>query len=1379
MELNLSAAGIASINAAIGHSATTTDSTGDPRAHAESANLDANALGIPLAVASDEASSDNATPTDSYTTGFGTISVPGVLSTGAINGSGSTNWAGDAACVPDGTPIAQSRTDLANATLGLTLAGVGLELLSLGALQTSGQTTLDAGSVVSSSSGNLSSLSLLNKLVQVEVLSNPTLTATSDGTTGQITANDYSVAVTIAGQRTVLRAGQEIPIRLNIGVLSTDLTLSVGQLVNNSSGPTASGSMTFLRLAGSVNGPLGVNLANVNMGLLPLSATATAPPGGVECDRLDAPAITSPSNGDITSETPTITGTGVPGATVTVTEGGTTIGTATVGPDGTWSLTPEQPFPPGEHTIQATQALGDAQSDPSNSVTFTVPDTVPPDPPVIQSPAPGDLTGDSTPTVSGTAEPGSTVIVTDDQGNQVGTTTADVDGNWTVEVAQPFPDGPHTITATATDAAGNTSQPSDPVTFTVDTTPPGAPTITGPGNGSLTGDSTPTVSGTAEPGSTVTVTDDQGNELGTTTADADGNWVVEVGQPLLDGPHTITATATDTAGNTSQPSDPVTFTVDTTPPGAPAITGPADGSAVGDNTPTITGTGEPGATVEVTVDGTVIGTTTVNNDGTWTLDVPQALVDGPHTVTATQTDLVGNASPASSETTFTLDTAVEPPVISEPTNGSATGDSTPTISGTGEPGATVTVTTADGTQLGTATVGPDGTWSFDVQTPLPDGQHTITATQTDQAGNTSADSSSVIFAVDTTADPPVITSPADGSTTGDNTPTITGTGEPGSTVAVTVDGTSVGTATVGPDGTWHLDVPTAFPDGRHTVEATQTDPVGNTSAPASSTFAVDTTAPQPPVITGPSDGATTGDNTPTITGTAEPGSTVTVTDAFGNQLGTATADEQGNWSVPVETALADGSHTITATATDPVGNVSGPSAEVTFTVDTTMPEAPVIQSPADGATIGDATPTVSGTGEPGATVQVSIDGSPVGTAQVGEDGTWSLDPTTPLAEGRHVVTATQTDGAGNTSPVGSNAFTVDLTAPAPPVIASPTSGEVVSGPPTFSGTGEPGATVEVVVDGESIGTTIVGEDGTWSLVSQRDLGDGEHTATATQTDPAGNRSAPSPELVFTTDSTAPAPPSITGPADGTVTNDNTPTISGRAEPGSSVVITDSAGVVVGTTQVDANGNWSFTPEAPLDDGSYTFTATATDAAGNVSAESEPVTILVDTVAPPTPVITSPADGSTVETSRPVIEGEGEPGATVEVTVDGQLVGTAEVGEDGRWRLELTDPLGNGRHTVSVVQVDEAGNRSTPDSMTFEVNAPATDPPADQPPPDGGGDGDGGAGDGAPGGAPSGEADGDELAVTGTSLGTTLLSALAFLVLGGGLFLSTRRRHNRE
>src|SRR5918997_4630083 len=325
--LSVTGAGL-TIGAALGHSATDVDSTAEPRAHAESSNLEAGAIGTRVAVPPAPADPDNTTPPKRPPGASPPITAPPLFSAGAVTGTGSTTWAGDAACVPDGVPIAQSTTSLAGATVGVP----GVQILNLGAVQASGSTTLQDGSVVAASSGNLANFSMINGLVGIAVLTNPTLTATSDGTTGTVTANDYGVSVTAAGQTTTLTAGLTRTINLSIPFVATvSLTISVGQLNNTSSGATASGSMTFLNITGSVTSPFGGSLASFDFDLLPLSATATGAPGGVEFDALDPPVITSPATGETTGETPTITGTGVPGATVTVTEGGTVIGTAAVG----------------------------------------------------------------------------------------------------------------------------------------------------------------------------------------------------------------------------------------------------------------------------------------------------------------------------------------------------------------------------------------------------------------------------------------------------------------------------------------------------------------------------------------------------------------------------------------------------------------------------------------------------------------------------------------------------------------------------------------------------------------------------------------------------------------------------------------------------------------------------------------------------------------------------------------------------------------------------------------------------------------------------------------------------------------------------------------
>ncbi|MBE0594437.1 MAG: hypothetical protein IH616_18765 [Gemmatimonadales bacterium] len=188
------------------------------------------------------------------------------------------------------------------------------------------------------------------------------------------------------------------------------------------------------------------------------------------------------------------------------------------------------------------------------------------------------------------------------------------------------------------------------ITIGNDDAPPPAPVITSPLPGSLTNDNTPTISGTAQAGATVEVFDGAVS-LGTTVATG-GAWSLTPAA-LTDGSHTVTARATDGAGNTSPLSAGVTFTVDATLPAAPVVTSPTQNEILTTSTPTITGTAEANATVTILIDGAVSGTTPADGAGVWGYTVSAALATGPHTVAARATDAAGNTGSDSGTTSFT------------------------------------------------------------------------------------------------------------------------------------------------------------------------------------------------------------------------------------------------------------------------------------------------------------------------------------------------------------------------------------------------------------------------------------------------------------------------------------------------------------------------------------------------------------------------------------------------------------------------------------------------------------------------------------------------------------------------------------------------------
>ena len=910
--------------------------------------------------------------------------------------------------------------------------------------------------------------------------------------------------------------------------------------------------------------------------------TAEAP------DFPDAPQVNA-SNGSVLS------GTAEAGVTIVITDGnGNPIGQTSADANGNWSFTPGSQLPDGTVVnVVARDAAGN--SSPATSITV---DGVAPNAPVVEPSNGSEL--------SGTAEPGSSVTLTDGNGNPIGQTTADANGNWSFTPSTPLPDGT-VVNVVARDAAGNSSPPAS---VTVDAVAPATPTVD-PSNGT-------TLSGTAEPGSSVTLTDGNGNPIGQVTADGSGNWTFTPSTPLPNGT-VVNATATDPSGNASSPAS---VTVDAVAPATPVVN-PSNGT-------TLSGTAEPGATVTLTDgNGNPIGQVTADGSGNWSFTPTTPLPNGT-VVNATASDPTGNTSaPAST----TVDSVAPAAPVVNPSNGVV-------ISGTAEPGATVTLTDGSGNPIGQVTADGSGNWSFTPSTPLADGT-VVNATATDPAGNTGGQGSTTVDAI----------APATPTVNLSNGSSLSGTAEPGSTVILTDgNGNPIAEVTADGSGNWTYTPSTPIANGT-VVNVVAQDAAGNSSPPA--TVTVDSSAPPAPVIN-PSNGVV-------ISGTAEAGATVTLTDAGGNPIGQVTADGSGNWSFTPGTPLANGT-VIVATATDPTGN-TGPQAATT--VDAVAPPAPVID-PSNGVVI-------SGTAEAGAKVILTDgNGNPIGETTADGSGNWTFTPATPLANGT-VVNAVAQDPAGNTGPQGST--TVDAVAPNTPVV-NPSNGNLLNG------TAEPGSTVTLTDgNGNPIGQTTADGSGNWSFTPGSQLPNGT-VVNVTASDAAGNTSLPA---TTTVDSSLPSIPQV-DPSNGSV-------ISGTADAGNTIIITDGNGNPIGQVTADGSGNWSFTPGIPLPDG----TVVNVVARSPSNVDSAPAVITVDGVAPAAPVI-DPSNGTE-------ISGTAEAGATVILTDGGgNPIGQATADGSGNWTFTPSTPLANGT-VINAVAQDPAGNTSGPASVTVDAIAP--------------------------------------------------------------------------
>jgi hypothetical protein len=767
--------------------------------------------------------------------------------------------------------------------------------------------------------------------------------------------------------------------------------------------------------------------------------------------------------------------------------------------------------------FQASAATPGESNTGNNSATPMTPsqsvlsgDVTPPAPPVIVAPAAGISTKDPRPVFSGTVEAGALVTVTEGAAT-ICTTVATGSGNWSCSPTSNLSEGAHTVSVVAQDAAGNVSTPPATRSFTVDTTAPSAPTVTAPAASSTVSDTTPTFSGTAEAGSTVSVTEGAAT-LCTAVANGSGNWSCDAATPLSDGLHTALVTATDPAGNTSPPATR-TFNVDSTAPAAPTLSAPAANASISNTTPTLAGTAEPNSVVTVKDGPTTVCTTTADGAGNWSC-TSSTLSAGPHSLTATATDPAGNTGPASAPRALTVDTTAPlAPTLTAPAAGATLGSSTVPVTGVAEPNSTVTVRDGAGGPV-VCTTTADGSGNFScTTTALSNGPHTLAVDARDAAGNTGPATPRSI-AVSNTG--PAITAPAANAVVSTTTPLFTGVGVPTSTVVVKEGATTLCTTLSDGSGNWACAATAPLAQGAHSVTASVTDSGNNTQVSPPVAFTVDTVAPAAPTVTAPTNNGSTNDSTPTVSGTAEPGSTVRVTDN-GNPVCTAVADAGGNWSCDAAAPLSEGPHTLGVTATDPAGNTSPPTTRP-FSVDTLPPAAPMVITPTLNSLLNTATPTVAGTAEPNATVQVKDGpgGPVVCTTTASVSGAWSCTLPSPLSQGPHTLSANAVDAAGNLGPNVTVPVTVDSVAPTAPAITQPTNGAVLPGQsPTIAGTAEPGAAI-VVKDGPTtVCITTANAGGTWSCQPSAPLSNGAHALTALATDAAGNASPPSTPVSIT------------------------------------------------------------------------------------------------------------------------------------------------------------------------------------------------------------------------------------------------------------------------
>jgi hypothetical protein len=825
---------------------------------------------------------------------------------------------------------------------------------------------------------------------------------------------------------------------------------------------------------------------------------------------------------------------------------------------------------------------------------------------------------------------------------------------------------------------------------------PAAPTITGSDPPSPANSNTPLIMGSADADTTVDLyqTNDCTGPVEATGSAADfANPGLQADVPD-DEAATFTATATDVATNVSACSDPFTYVEDSTAPETAIESGPA--GLTNDDTPTFTFFAEGGSTFACRFDAQPF----LPCSGPGLSHTPAApLGEGAHTFDVEATDAAGNADPSPATRSFTVDT-VGPaaPQITASVPASPANDNNPQIRGIADTGSTVSLyqsaaCTGAVEASGTAAAFADPGFTVAVADNLT---ASFSATATDDAGNVSACSEPFTYTEDSAAPQTTIDTGPEGPTT-DPSPTFTFSSEPGSSFACRFDSQTFAPCS-GP-GASHT--PTApLGQGPHTFEVQATDAAGNTDlTPASRAFSVDTQAPETTIDSGPT--GPTNDATPTFGfSSPEPGSTFAC--RFDSQP-FAPCSGPGASHTPAA-PLGQGPHTFEVQSADAAGNTDLTPASRVFTVDAVAPETTIDTGP-QGPT-NDTTPTFTfSSSEPSSTFACRFDTQAF--APCSGPGA-SHTPAAPLGQGSHTFEVQATDSAENPDPTPeSRAFTVDTVAPETTIDTGP-QGLTNDATPTFGFTSsEPGSSFACRFDAQAF-APCSGPGASHTPAAP--LGQGLHTFEVRATDPAGNPDQTPASRAFTVDTAAPAAPTITDTDPNPPANDNTPLVKGSAEAGSTVRLFESNSCS-GPLEATGSATTFASPGRPAsvaDNVTVSFSATATDPAGNISACSAPFTYTEDSIAPQTTIDSGPP-GITNDPTPSFDFSSSEPGSTFACRFDGQAF--APCSGPGASHTPAS-ALSEGQHTFAVRATDEAQNTDqSPATRTFTVDTLGPEEPA--------------------------------------------------------------------
>ncbi|ECI7593435.1 Ig-like domain repeat protein [Salmonella enterica subsp. enterica] len=870
---------------------------------------------------------------------------------------------------------------------------------------------------------------------------------------------------------------------------------------------------------------------------------------------------------------------------------------------------------------------------------------------------------------------------------------------------------------------------------------------------SITNFTKPQFVGSTAPNATVIIKIN-GIAVGQAVADSLGNFTFTAPETLTDGTYNLEAEAKTADGSGSAK---LVITIDSVTD-KPTFELSPESSVSGHKgltptlTPSIVGTAEENAKVDIYVDNKLVASVDVDKDGNWSYEFKDnELSEGENSIKVVAVDKAGNKN----ETTDSIITDTIPP--EKPTielddssdsgikNDNITNSTLPTFIGVAEPGSTVSIYLGL-KHLGEVIVAKDGTWSYTLTTPLKDGEYNITATATDIAGHTSA-TANLPFTIDTRISyfSAEIETTNDSGIVGDNVtnntrPTFTGKTEPNAIISVINSETGEEVIFKANDkGEWTFNFTSDSVEGINNLTFTVEDVAGN-KKDFSFSYVIDTIAPVPPTVSLedfvvlPNGIILSGNDLPALVGTAEPKSTILLM-RDGKLYDSIEVDSNGTWNYQFSNKFLQGAYDIEIISQDAAGNKSS-TVKYSFTIQTeVVPPKAELDASDDSGAKGDWITnkhnalTLLGTADRFATVNILIDGKTIGVTTADADGNWNFDISRNLSDNVYKITVESIDPLGRTSSVDYQ-LTIDSFTPIPTVMLHDSADSGVKGDmitkintPLFTGMAEANAKVSIYVDGVLSGEAIAGDDGVWNFQFTTALSDGSHDVTVKVEDIAGNTASSSAynfQIVTQTQKPTIELVNDTG-VDNTdhIINEKNPALTGTAAPYSTVKLYVD-GALIAEVRTNKDGRWEYTLKADqgLVDGDHRITASVEDIAGNI-AHSDPFLISVDTAISIPIVSLSPdsdsgiADDNLTNIVKPTLHLKDIDPDIISVQVwdaaSDTQIGVATQQPDGSWAYTFTSDLTEGLHQVYVKVEDIAGNKANSAVFDFTIDTTVSTP----------------------------------------------------------------------